>query len=155
MDTAKVQKILENNGGTRSGIITILQEIQDIYNYLPEEVLKYVTEKIDIPLIELYSIASFYDAFSLTPRGEHVCSVCMGTACHVNGAPLVLEEIERKLDIKKGQTTKDNQFTLKTVNCLGACALAPIVQVDGNYHGKISMQKTDEILEKYGYVSTK
>jgi NADH-quinone oxidoreductase subunit E len=145
-----VQEILAQNESQKSGIISILQDIQAEYNYLPEDILKHVALKLDIPLIELYSIASFYNSFSLKPRGKHVCSVCLGTACHVRGAMPILEEIERKLDIKPDETTNDQLFTLKTVNCLGACALGPIVVVDQEYHGNITIQKVDEILLKYG-----
>lgn len=151
MEISQVQTILTNNKNNRSGIITMLQEIQEIYNYLPEEALKYVAQEINIPIIDLYSIASFYDAFSLTPRGKYVCRVCMGTACHVRGASLVLDEMEKKLNLREGGTTPDYLFSLKTVNCLGACALGPIVQVNENYHGNMSIQKVDEILAKYDF----
>ncbi|OGC42762.1 NADH dehydrogenase, partial [candidate division WOR-3 bacterium RBG_13_43_14] len=126
-----------------SNIIQLLEEIEDKYNYLPFDALKELSKKEKIPLSKLYSIATFYGAFSLTPRGKHVCTVCMGTACHVRGAYSVLFRLEEKLKIKAGSTTEDNEFTLETVNCLGACALAPIVVIDGEYHGQVTVNKVD------------
>lgn len=149
MDTAKLDEIIKANGNNRTGVIPILQEIQANFNYLPEDMLRYVSKKLDMPLIDLYGIASFYHAFSLTPRGKHLVQVCLGTACHVRGAHRVLDEMKRKLHIEPGDTTEDKQFTLKTVNCLGACALGPIVVVDDDYHGNTRVQKVNTILAKY------
>ncbi|MDZ7264387.1 MAG: NAD(P)H-dependent oxidoreductase subunit E [candidate division KSB1 bacterium] len=153
MDTAKLDEIIQECGVHRSNVIPILQGIQAYYNYLPEEALQYLSKKLNVSLIDLYSIASFYKAFSLTPRGKHLISVCLGTACHVRGGLPILEEVERRLDIKAGDNTKDNLFSLRTVNCLGACALGPIVVVDEDYHGNTTIQKVNEILGKYGYVA--
>ncbi|MDZ7332990.1 MAG: NADH-quinone oxidoreductase subunit NuoE [candidate division KSB1 bacterium] len=149
METAKLDEIIAANGSTRAGIISILHEIQAQYNYLPEQPLRYVAQKLNIPLIDIYSIASFYHAFSLKPRGKHLIQCCLGTACHVRGSHRVLDELERRLGIRAGETTPDNQFTLKTVNCLGACALGPIVVVDQDYHGNTRVQKVAAILAKY------
>lgn len=149
MDKAKLDEIILVNGNTRAGIISILHEIQAQYNYLPEEPLRYTAQKLNMPLIDLYSIASFYHAFSLKPRGKHLIQCCLGTACHVRGSHRVLNELERRLDIKAGETTPDQQFTLTTVNCLGACALGPIVVVDDEYHGNTRVQKIGAILAKY------
>lgn len=149
MDTAKLDEIIEGLGNTRSSAIPILQEIQSQFNYLPEHMLRYVSEKLHMPLIDLFGIASFYHAFSLKPRGKHLVQVCLGTACHVRGAHRVLEEMKRKLHIEPDDTTDDKQFTLKTVNCLGACALGPIVVVDDDYHGNTRVQKVNTILSKY------
>lgn len=145
----KMKEIISNYGKSRSDLILVLQETQNEYNYLPEDALKYISQKMNIPLSRIYSLATFYSAFSLQPRGEHFITVCMGTACHVKGAPLLLEHIEDKLGIKAGMTTEDRMFTLETVNCLGACALAPILVVDDNYHGKATPGKIDKILEEY------
>lgn len=153
MDTAKLDEIIQECGVHRSNIIPILQGIQATYNYLPEDALRYLSEKIKVPLIDLYSIASFYKAFSLTPRGKHLINVCLGTACHVRGGVPILEEIERKLEINRGETTPDKNFTLETVNCLGACALGPIVVVDEDYHGNTTIQQVGEILQNYGYIA--
>ena len=149
MDQDNIAEILEKNGNNRSGIIAILQDVQAQYNYLPEEKLRYISEALDMPLIDLFSIASFYNSFSITPRGKHLVQVCLGTACHVRGAHRVLEKTEKKLEIKQGETTEDQLFTLQTVNCLGACALGPIVVVDENYHGNTRPQKVNAILEQY------
>jgi NADH:ubiquinone oxidoreductase subunit E len=153
MDTAKLDEIIQESGVHRSNIIPILQGIQATYHYLPEDALRHLSEKLKVPLIDLYSIASFYKAFSLTPRGKHLINVCLGTACHVRGGVPILEEIERKLATKRGETTIDKNFTLETVNCLGACALGPIVVIDEDYHGNTKIQQVSEILQKYGYVA--
>jgi NADH-quinone oxidoreductase subunit E len=149
MDAAKLDEIINANGNSRSGVIAILQEIQANYNYIPEDTLRYVSKKLDMPLIDLFGIASFYHAFSLKPRGKHLVQVCLGTACHVRGAHRVLDEMKRKLHIEPDDTTEDKKFTLKTVNCLGACALGPIVVVDDEYNSNTRVQKVNNILAKY------
>jgi len=155
MDTEKIQEIIERNGGARAGLIGALGDIQEEWGYLPEDALRLVAEKTGRTLVDLYSIASFYNAFSLTPRGKHLCNVCLGTACHVRGAQRVLEEMKRKLQIDTGETTADQLFTLKTVNCLGACALGPIVVVDSDYHVNTRVQKVNAILSKYDFNGAK
>jgi len=145
----KIEKILERHGYRKERIIQILNDIQKIHNYLPKETLEYASQHLRMPLSDIYSIATFYSAFSLEPRGKHLVTVCMGTACHVRGAPAVLSRLEDKLGIKSGATTQDDQFTLKTVNCLGACALAPIVVVDEEYHGQTTVNKVDKLLKMY------
>lgn len=144
-----ITKIIEKYQNSKSSIIQILHDIQDEYNYLPKEALVFVARQLHIPLSRIYSIATFYAAFSLIPRGKHLCTVCLGTACHVRGAPGVLNRIEERMGIKSGSTTSDNMFTLETVNCLGACALAPIVVIDGEYHGQTTANKVDKLLNKY------
>jgi NADH-quinone oxidoreductase subunit E len=145
----KTENILRKHGYTGSRIIQVLTDIQEEYNYLPRENLEYVSQRLRVPLSKIYSIATFYAAFSLNPRGKHLITVCLGTACFVRGVSNVLNRIEDRLGIVAGETTEDNMFTLETVNCLGACALAPIMVVDGNYHGQTSVQKIDSILDKY------
>jgi NADH-quinone oxidoreductase subunit E len=145
----KIDNILKNYNYKKSSIIQILQDIQVEFNYVPKQALEYVSHKLKMPLSKIYSVATFYAGFSLNPRGKHLCTVCMGTACHVRGAPNVLSRIEERLGIKSGKTTKDNLFTLETVNCLGACALAPIVVIDGEYHGQTTVNKVDKLIEKY------
>ncbi|MCK5058484.1 MAG: NAD(P)H-dependent oxidoreductase subunit E [Candidatus Aminicenantes bacterium] len=145
----KTEAILEKHGYRRSSIIRIMTDIQEEYNYLPQENLTYVSRRLKIPLSKIFSIATFYAAFSLYPRGKHLVTVCSGTACFVRGVENVLSRIEDRLGIKAGSTTPDNLFTLETVNCLGACALAPIVVVDGEYYGQATVQKIDTILDKY------
>ena len=145
----KIDRILKQYGYRKSRIIQILNEIQKIYNYLPKDVLEYTSQELKLSLSNIYSIATFYSAFSLKPRGKHLVTVCMGTACHVRGAPAVLSRLEERLNIKSGSTTEDKEYTLKTVNCLGACALAPIVVVDEEYHGQTTVNKVDKLLDRY------
>ena len=145
----KVKSILDNYQCDKGMLVSILQDIQAEYNYLPKEVLVEVSQKLDAPLSQVYSVATFFKAFSLEPRGRHLISVCLGTACHVRGAVRILEAIERELDIKSGGTTKDLKFTLETVNCVGACALGPIVIVDGEYHGQMKTDKVKALFENY------
>ena len=145
----KVDHILEENGYNRSGLIAILQDVQSEFNYLPQEALTYVAEKLDMPLIHVYCVASFFKSFSLKPRGKHLITVCLGTACHVKRASSILDEIRKKLGIQPGENTEDMHFTLETVNCLGACALAPIMVVDGDYYGQTTMKKVGAILRRY------
>jgi len=130
-------------------LIQILQDVNSEYNYLPEHTLKYVSEKLEIPLTQVYHVATFYTAFSLKPRGRHLIKVCMGTACHTRGALRVLEELERRLEIKAGETTRDLEFTLETVNCLGCCALGPVVVVGNDYHAAMLPGQVDSLLEAY------
>jgi NADH-quinone oxidoreductase subunit E len=143
----KIESIINKYNCEKSSLISILLDVQAEYNYLPREALLYVAKRLGIPLIQVYSIATFYKAFSLTPRGRHLLTVCLGTACHVRGAIGVLEEIERKLGIKSGETTEDNEFSLETVNCLGSCALGPIIVVDRGYHGRMTPSRVKTLLE--------
>jgi len=129
-------------------LISVLEEVQEHHNYLPEEVLREVAKKLEIPLRDVYGVATFYGAFRLKPCGKHLIHVCLGTACHVRGANRVIEEIERQLNIKAGETSKDREFTLETVNCLGACALGPIVVIDGKYHGNVTPAKVASLLKR-------
>jgi NADH-quinone oxidoreductase subunit E len=129
-------------------LIAVLEEIQRRCRYLPPEALILASERIGVPLSQAYAVATFYHAFSLKPKGKHCLNVCMGTACHVRGSPQVLDRLESKLGIKTGGTTRDHLFTLETVNCLGACALGPIVVTDGEYSGQMTVQKTDTLLKR-------
>ncbi len=145
----KVTKIIQRYQAKKTKLLAILTDIQTKYNWLPPDAIELVAEKLCVPLIDVYGVASFYHAFSLNPRGKHIATVCSGTACHVRGAPIILDRIQTKLGIEPGCTTKDDQFTLETVNCLGACALAPIVLVDGHYYGQSTPQKVDAIFLQY------
>lgn len=145
----KIEHILKRHSHDQSRIIQVLGDVQEEYNYLPREVLEFISRRMKVPLSKIYSIATFYAAFSLEPRGKHHAMVCCGTACFVRGASNVLDRIEDRLGIQAGCTTEDKEFTLETVNCLGACALAPIVVVDGNYYGQTTVQKVDTIFDKY------
>ncbi len=148
MEGTQVQDILEKHDQKRGGLIAILEGIQNRYGYLPAEALRQVADKLGCSMVDLYGMATFYKSFSLTPRGKHLASVCLGTACHVRSAPMVVEEFERQLEIKAGATTPDGEFTLETAACLGACALGPIVVVDGHYYSKVGTTNVKRILRK-------
>lgn len=145
----KVKSLITKHNKEKKALIAILQDIQAEYNYLPQEALKIVSVRLDIPLIDIISVATFFRAFSLQPRGQHLITVCLGTACHVRGGPKILEEFERKLNIRPGETTEDRQFSLDTVACLGCCAIGPVVVVDGDYYAQTAIRKVDSILKKY------
>jgi NADH-quinone oxidoreductase subunit E len=145
----KVGAILDKYQHDKGMLVSILQDIQGEYNYLPRESLEYVSKTLDVPFSQLYSIATFFKALRLTPRGRHLINVCLGTACHVRGAVKVLETIERELGIKSGGTTDGLEFTLETVNCVGACALGPVVIVDGDYHGQMKTEKVKDMIKQY------
>ena len=147
MTTTEVLSILKKHGGNRGGLISVLEEIQSKQSYLPVEALKTVAKETGRSLVDVYGLATFYRSFSLEPRGKHQCSVCMGTACHVRGAPLIADEFSHQLGVDPGETTPDKEFTLETVNCLGACALGPIVVVDGHYFSKVDKRKVDQIIQ--------
>ena len=145
----KVELILDKYDRDRGFLVSMLQDIQSEYKYLPREALMQVAQALDLPTSQIYSVATFFKAFSLKPRGRHLINVCMGTACHVRGAVRIVEELERKLDIPAGETTEDLRFTLETVRCVGACALGPLVTVDGEYHGQVQTSKLDSILKEH------
>ncbi len=149
MTPSEIDSIITRYEGSPSQILSILQDIQVKEKYLPREALEYVGEKLHIPLNKIYRIATFYRALSLMPRGRHEICVCMGTACHVRGAERVLEQIKMELRIRPGETTKDLNFTLDTVNCLGVCAAGPVVSIDGQYFGKMSPTKVEGTLKKF------
>lgn len=149
MDLDKVDEIIDRYWGEQGILIQVLQDVQGEYNWLPKEVLERISERLGVPVSQTYRIASFYKAFSLTPRGRHLVHVCLGTACHVRGGPRVLERAEQVLNIKAGETTSDQKFTLNRVNCLGCCALGPVMVVDGEYHGRLALTKVGEILASY------
>ena len=133
----------------KENLIMILQEIQKHYNYLPQATLTYLAAKIDIPISTIFGVGTFYSTFSLEPRGKHIISVCLGTACHVRGAERVRERLQESLNIHDGQTTEDMRFTLESVRCLGCCSLGPVVRVDDDIHGRITADMTETIVEKY------
>jgi NADH-quinone oxidoreductase subunit E len=145
----KIASIVDSHQRDPGMLVAILQDIQADYNYLPKESLTQVSQGLNIPLTQVYSVATFFKAFSLKPRGRHIINVCLGTACHVRGAAKVLEEIGRQLDIKPGETSRDFKFTMETVNCVGACALGPIVIIDGKYSGEMKTDRVKSLLESY------
>jgi NADH-quinone oxidoreductase subunit E len=142
----KTKEIIKKYGGDKSSLIAVLQDIQEQYNYLPKDALATVNEEMEIPASRIYEVATFYNTFSLKPRGEHIVRLCMGTACHVRGAASILDKLVRTLEIKPGETSSDQKFTLETVNCVGACALGPVMVVDGEYHGQVTMAKVDKVI---------
>ena len=145
----KVKQILDKYQHDKSLLVSVLQDVHAEYNYLPEDALVEVSSGLEVPLSQVYSVSTFFRAFSLTPTGRHLINVCLGTACHVRGAVRILEKLERELGIKPGETTKDLQFTLSTVNCVGACALGPIVIADGEYEGQMTTDKVNPMLKNY------
>lgn len=147
---AKVKEIIQKYGSDKGFLVPILQDVQRELNYLPREALNAVSTILSVPISRIYEVSTFYKAFSLTPRGRHQLSLCLGTACHVRGAPLIGEQIERTLDLKAGDTSSDLEFTYETVNCLGACALGPILVMNGEYHGQMTISKTNKIFKKLG-----
>jgi NADH-quinone oxidoreductase subunit E len=147
VDLAAVDRILAAHPKERRALIMILQDVQQEYRYLPRAALERVAEALEVPRAQVYQLATFYRAFSLKPRGKHICTVCLGTACHVRGAPRLVEHIERKAGIKASETTPDLQLTLETVNCVGACALGPLVIVDGEYHGNMTLSGVEKLLK--------
>jgi NADH-quinone oxidoreductase subunit E len=148
IDTSKTDAIIDQHGFEQRALIPLLLDIQAEYHYLPQEALQRVAERMNLPLIRVFQVASFYKAFSLEPRGEHLVTVCMGTACHVRGGYQVLDRLETLLEIRAGETTQDGKYTLEAVNCVGACALGPIVIIDGEYTGQMRAQKVDRLLKR-------
>jgi NADH-quinone oxidoreductase subunit E len=144
----EINKLINKEVLGDGSLISVLEEIQQRYRYLPREALILASERLDVPLSQAYAVATFYNAFSLKPKGKHCLQVCMGTACHVRGSPQVLDRIETTLGIAAGETTPDMLFTLETVNCLGACALGPIVVTDSEYSGQMTVQKSDMLLKR-------
>jgi NADH-quinone oxidoreductase subunit E len=148
-ETTKIPDFIESLAKENDGLlISTLEDIQAHYNYLPEEALREVSRRLAIPLRDIYGVATFYQSFSFTPKGKHIITVCLGTACHVRGGTRMVDIISNELGIGPGETTPDMLFTLETVNCLGACALGPIVVVDGEYHGNMNSSKVDALLKK-------
>jgi NADH-quinone oxidoreductase E subunit len=133
----------------KSNLIALLQDVQEVYGYLPEGALQEVADFVGMPLSRVYGVATFYNQFRLTPLGENVVRVCRGTACHVNNSANILFAIETALNIKAGQTTRDKKFTLETVACIGACSIAPVITVNDDYHGRISVKDVPNIIKKY------
>lgn len=150
MELDVVDVVVEEYEQEPWALISILQDIQDKVGYLPPDVLKRVAEKMDIPLTQIYGVATFYESLNLTPQGRHTVTLCMGTACHVRGADKILAEISGLLGIQPGETTENGEFTLRVANCLGACAIGPVMVIDGKYHGKMSASRARNLLEKRG-----
>ena len=145
--SSKIDSIIDRYINDKEQLISLLHDVQVQFNYLPQDVLIMISQKLDIPLSQVFSVATFFRAFSLKPRGRHVITVCLGTACHVRGGHRLVDKLERDYGVKPGETTEDLKFTLETVNCLGCCALGPVVVVDGKYESQVNPDKIDRIIK--------
>ncbi len=148
MDFKAVDLVIEKHQEKRTALISILHEIQDRYNHLPEGALRKVASRLRMDLNDIYGVATFYKSFSLIPKGKHSVTLCLGTACHVRGGPKILREVKQLLRIKPGQTTEDKKFSLNVVNCLGVCAIGPVMFVDGKFYGEMNPIKAKRIIDK-------
>jgi NADH-quinone oxidoreductase subunit E len=149
MDFEQIDQVLQKYKHRHADIISIMQDVQGLENYIPEEAIRYISEKMELNLARVYDIATFYKTFSLLPRGRHTIKVCCGTACHLGGSDRNLYQIKRSLQIEEGETTADRQFSLETVNCLGTCALAPVVMVEEDYYDEVKPGRVEKILLNY------
>jgi NADH-quinone oxidoreductase subunit E len=149
MDNARIDQIIDKHGGEASYLIQVLLDIQSECHWLPKDALERVSERLNVPLTWIQHIATFYKAFSLVPKGRHEIHICMGTACHVRGASRVLDTVQDLTGIRAGETDLDLKFSLQTVNCLGCCALGPVVEIDGKTHGKMAPGKAADVLKNY------
>jgi NADH-quinone oxidoreductase subunit E len=149
MSMDRIDKIINKYSDEQGVLIQLLLDVQRELSWIPKEAIMRINQRLKIPVSEIYRVASFYTALSLKPRGKHLVRVCAGTACYVRGGPRILDSVERSLSIKPGETTGDNKFSLETVNCLGCCALGPVVEIDGQYHGKLSPANIGQLLSKY------
>ncbi len=149
IDMKMVDKIIKSYDRTEESLLGILQDFQRTFQYVPEEGMKRLSKVMGVPESKIYAMGTFYKALSLKPRGKHTCKVCMGTACHLKGSGQILETIERELKVKRNSTTEDGMFTIESVNCVGACAMAPVVVVDEDYSGHVRQSKVMDILDKY------
>ena len=149
IDLAPAERLIGEYMSNREATIALLQDVQKHYGYLPRPVLELVSERLDLPYTQLFALATFYRAFSLVPRGRHLINVCTGTTCHVRGAAMLLEALERQCCCKSGETTADGRFTIETVNCVGACALAPVIVIDEEAHGRLTQAKLKKVLDQY------
>jgi len=148
MEMNSIDAIIDRYEKAPSALLAIMQDVQDQERYLPREAMDRIAEQLQVPIARVYQMATFFESFHLEPRGKHICTVCMGTACHVRGAKRLVEELERDLDILSGQTTGDLMFTIEEVNCVGACALGPLVIIDGEYHGTMTSDRLGKVVKK-------
>lgn len=145
----EVRQTIEEYRNVKGALIPVLHKIQNLYGYLPEDLLKLVSEELKVAMSEIYGVASFYSFFSLEPKGEHVIRVCLGTACYVKGSQLILDELSKQLNVEVGKTTNDGKFTLEATRCLGACGLAPAMMIDEKVYGRLSPEHVTDILKEY------
>jgi NADH-quinone oxidoreductase subunit E len=144
-----VKDIIKKYDGDKTAMIAILQDVQEEFRYLPKEALSLISKKMEVPLTRIYEIATFYNAFSLKPRGKYLVEICLGTACHVQGGANLLDRLERDLAIPSGETTPDKMFTLEEVRCLGCCSLAPVVRIGADVHPYLTQDGIPKILRNY------
>jgi len=149
MESSQIDRIIKQYGGRESALLSILQDIQTKEKYLPKDVLEQVSQKMHIPLTNIFRIATFYNALSIKPRGRHKVDVCLGTACHVRGGNKIIDKLKRDLGVAVGETTKDKRFTLESVRCVGCCSLGPVVVVDGNVFGRVAQEKVPALLKEF------
>jgi NADH-quinone oxidoreductase subunit E len=149
MDTARIDRIIDKHQAEASALIQVLLEIQREYHWLPKPALARVGARLEVPLARIQHIATFYKAFSLVPKGRHEVHICVGTACHVRGASRILDKVQDLIGIRPGETDLELKFSLETVNCLGCCALGPVLEIDGKTHGKLSPAGTADVLKSY------
>jgi len=145
----RLVEMIDGYEGKKGSLIQLLLDLQSEFNWISKDTLQEISERLKIPRSRIYRIASFYEAMSLVPIGKHKVSVCMGTACQVRGSGMILDRTESKLKIKQGGTTPDMRFTLKRVNCLGCCAIGPVMVVDDDYHGRVTSDRVERIIKKY------
>jgi len=149
MDNGRIDQIIDKHQAEASSLIQVMLEIQSENNWLPKAILDRVSERLDVPLARILHIATFYKAFSLVPKGRHGIHICVGTACHVRGASRILDTVQDQTGIKPGETDLDLKFSLEVVNCLGCCALGPVLEIDGKTHGKMTPGETSDVLKNY------
>ncbi|MFH1319166.1 MAG: NAD(P)H-dependent oxidoreductase subunit E [Bacteroidota bacterium] len=149
MNIKRIDQIIDKQQGEASSLIQVLLEIQSENHWLPKEALERVGERLQVPISRIQHIVTFYKAFSLVPKGRHEVHICMGTACHVRGASRILETVQDQTGIRPGETDLDLKFSLETVNCLGCCALGPVMEINGKTHGKLSRSVTEDVLKSY------
>jgi NADH-quinone oxidoreductase subunit E len=148
MDLKSVDLIVDKYQEKKTALISILHDVQDRYKYLPDEALKMVASRLHMDINQIYGVATFYKSFTLVPQGKHSITLCLGTACHVRGGPKILKEFKDLLQVEPGQTTGDGQFSLNVVNCLGVCAIGPVLMVDGKFYGEMNPVRAKSIIEK-------
>jgi NADH-quinone oxidoreductase subunit E len=149
INLSRTKKLIKKHGKKKGVLIPLLQDVQKEYGYIPHEAVELIAKELNIFPVEIYGVLTFYTQFYLTPRGKHTIRVCQGTACHVMGGKEILDYLSKKIKIKEGETTKDGTFSLERVACLGCCGMAPVVQVDDDFYGNCTIQKMDEMLNKY------
>jgi len=147
--TAELEAYIEEQKDVQGALIPVMQKAQDLFGYLSFETMELISERLDVPVSEIYGVATFYALFSLTPKGDHVISVCTGTACYVKGAAAVLDEVKKQLGINSGETTPDGKFSIQDTRCLGCCGLAPVMVINNDVYGRLEPADVKDILAKY------